>query len=71
MDNQDEVPYLEVNMPERFLLQFRLDDGRWMDEAVVYGDALSASTTAATSARSSATDSGFAASPTVAITSSM
>lgn len=28
MDNQDEVPYLEVKMPERFLLQFRLDDKR-------------------------------------------
>ena len=34
MDKQDEVPYLEVKMPERFLLQFQLEDGSWMDEAV-------------------------------------
>ena len=34
MEGHHEGPYLEVKMPERFLLQFRLDDGSWMDEAV-------------------------------------
>jgi hypothetical protein len=34
MDKHDAGPYLEVKMPERFLLQFRLKDGSWMDEAV-------------------------------------
>jgi hypothetical protein len=31
MDKHGEGPYLEVKMPEGFLLQFRLDHGRWMD----------------------------------------
>ena len=26
--------YLEVEMPERFLLQFMTEDGSWMDEAI-------------------------------------
>ena len=30
----DEGTYLEVKMPKRFLLQFQLEDGSWMDEAV-------------------------------------
>ena len=34
MDKHDEEPYLEVKMPERFLLQFQLEDGSWMDEAI-------------------------------------
>jgi hypothetical protein len=34
MDVSSEGPYLEVKMPERFLLQFQLKDGSWMDEAV-------------------------------------
>jgi hypothetical protein len=34
MDEHGEGLYLEVKMPERFLLQFRLEDGSWMDEAV-------------------------------------
>ena len=34
MDKHDEGPYLDVKMPERFLLQFRLYVGSWMDEAI-------------------------------------
>jgi hypothetical protein len=34
MDDSEEGPYLQINMPERFLLQFQLENGSWMDEAI-------------------------------------
>jgi hypothetical protein len=71
MDRRDEGPYLEVKMPERFLLHFQLEDGGWMDEAVCPRRRFERLDNSSYISRSSAPDSGFAASPIMAITSSM